>query len=77
MKKMSISQIPSAEILSAEEMKMLLGGIQSGGTGCESLSKGSCAGSCTIHEDGKDISGTCGWGSVSNACRCYGATVDF
>ena len=57
MKKISISQIPSAEILSAEEMKLLLGGIQSGSTGCESKGSDNCDGPCEIDDNGTKIDG--------------------
>ena len=44
MKKISISQIPSAEVLSAEEMKLLLGGNIAGKGSC----KDDCTGACTF-----------------------------
>ena len=75
MKKISISQIPSAEILSAEEMKLLLGGIQSGSTGCESYGSGNCSGKCKIDDHGTEIDGECAWGSESKRCNCTGATI--
>lgn len=75
MKKISISQIPSAEILSAEEMKLLLGGIQSSSTGCESKGSGECSGSCKIDYKGSKIDGECAWGSVTKKCNCTGVTI--
>ncbi len=75
MKKISISQIPSAEILSAEEMKLLLGGIQSGSTGCESKGSDNCSGQCEIDDNGTKINGECAWGSESLRCNCTGATI--
>lgn len=70
MKKLTISSIPSAEILSAEEMKLLLGGETGSEKKCEGTDKNSCHDECAVLDDGELYYGTCGWSTNSSKCYC-------
>lgn len=70
MKKISISQIPSAEVLSAEEMKLLLGGNIAGKGSC----KDDCTGACIFTFNKVEYDGSCF--KNDSGCHCSGAIID-
>lgn len=72
MKKISISQIPSAEILSAEEMKMLLGGNIAGEGSCNA----ECTGTCKVTYKGSEYDGNCFKNKTGCHCGAVIAGVD-
>jgi hypothetical protein len=73
MRKLKLSELNlgSAEVLSREQLKKVLGGLSSDIGGCNGLPEG-CMGTCTLFCGGQVFQGTCELSNHNTQCSCVG-----